>query len=396
MDDKPEKENGQPSVEELITGIGKLVFKLNESVVSIDKRMKELEEKVPSLLEDSFKQLTSEVTRGNELLAELKETDSEEKSREEDEDEGEDVLLKGIQELKDEVSGVREDFSKAEKKLLETLEGAAKDAVGKDLFTDSLSDVSVTISDSLGSLEKKMEDLTEKSDEKREKTISDNLKPLSEDINDISSKMEKTGESIGEKLEEIKESTAEEVAAIDSSVKARAQEQEEKLEKMRELLSLHSVEVKDNRVRNLNRTAVIHYNNAEYDEAMSALEEALELNPESSEILANIAYIEASQGDLDKAEEHFRKALETDPELEPALSGLGTVLVMSGRAGDSIDFLKKYLDGDTPPSTGILIALSRAYAAQENHEKALSLLEKAEENAPGHPELEQELAKYRD
>lgn len=395
MDDKPEKENGQPSVEELITGIGKLVFKLNESVVSIDKRLEELEEKVPSLLEDSFRQLTSEVTRGNELLAELGETEANDESSKK-EDEGEDVLLKGLEEIRDEVSGVRKDFSEAERKLLDTLEETAKNAVDKDMFTNSLSDTSVTVSDSVGSLEKKMEDLAEKSDEKRDKSISDNLKVISEGIDEISSKMDETEENIGEKLEEIRESTAEEVSAIDSGLKASAKEQEEKLEKMKELLSLHSVEVNDNRVRNFNRSAVIHYNNAEYGEAISALEQALELDPESSEILANIAYVEASQGKLDDAEEHFRKALETDPELEPALSGLGTVLVMSGRAEDSIDFLKKYLDGNTPPSTGILIALSRAYAAQDNHEKALSLLQRAEENAPGHPELEQELAKYRD
>ena len=68
---------------------------------------------------------------------------------------------------------------------------------------------------------------------------------------------------------------------------------------------------------------------------------------------------------------------------------------MGGRASDTIEFLQRYLDEGAEASTSILIALSRAYASLDNHAKALELLENAEKTAPGHPELEQELAKYR-
>ena len=50
MADKPEVENTDNTMEELITGIGKLVYKLNESVVNIDTRIEKLETGVSSLL----------------------------------------------------------------------------------------------------------------------------------------------------------------------------------------------------------------------------------------------------------------------------------------------------------------------------------------------------------
>ena len=90
------------------------------------------------------------------------------------------------------------------------------------------------------------------------------------------------------------------------------------------------------------------------------------------------------------------EVIEINPELEPAISGLGTVLVITGRSGETIDFLQKHLNEDSEASSSIMIALSRAYVSQGDHAKALAILEKAEKVAPGHPELEQELAKYRD
>jgi tetratricopeptide (TPR) repeat protein len=267
--------------------------------------------------------------------------------------------------------------------------------VDRKMFTDTLNDLSVMVSESSKSMEETITKVIGESGENRDKALVENVGTLSQGIKDIADLMDKAREGIGKKLEEIQTDTAKEVAAIEEKVVAGTEEQKEQLQQMRELLSLHSVEVQDTRVRELNRSAIVHFNNAEYDQALAELKEALELSPESSELLANMAHIEASQGNLKEAEEHFREALKQDPDMEPAISGLGTVMVMAGRPGDTIDLLQKYLNEGSDASTGILIAMSRAYAAQDNHAKALSLLEMAEQAAPGHPELEQELAKYR-
>ncbi len=361
MDDKPEVENTDHTMEELITGIGKLVYKLNESVVNIDTRIEKLETAFSSLLLEKFDGMTGELVKSNELLA-----------------------------------GMRKDFSGGQEKLLKALIEGPEDSIKKELFTKEFAEVSHLITESVSSIQKTVTDVIGQSNENRGVIFSENIKILTDGMGEISSKMDQSRDVIQEKLVEIKTSTAEDVSSISNSVKESTEAQKEQLEQMKDLLSLHSVEVKDNRVKNLNRSAIVHFNNAELDQACSDLREAIELSPDSPELLANMAHIEASQGKLTEAEEHFRKALEINPELEPAISGLGTVLVITGRSGDTIDFLQKHLNEDSNASASIMIALSRAYVSQGDHAKALAVLEKAEKTSPGHPELEQELAKYKD
>ncbi|MCK4806277.1 MAG: tetratricopeptide repeat protein [Candidatus Aegiribacteria sp.] len=403
MADKPEVENTDHTTEELITGIGKLVYKLNESVTNIDMRIEKLETDISSLLIEKFESVTAELVKSNELLAGLGKSATVVDTTETDESvSGESTglpangLIEKLDELKLEVAGIREDLGSAEEKFLKVLAEGPEDSIKKELFSKELSEVSLMITESASSIQKTINYVIGQSDENRGIILSENLKVFSDGIGEISSKMDKAKDSIQEKLKDIQVSTVEEVVSISSSVKESTEAQKEQLEQMKDLLTLHSVEVKDNRVRNLNRSAIVHFNNAEFDQALSELKDAIELSPESSELLANMAHIEASQGKLEEAEEHFRKALEINPELEPAISGLGTVLVITGRAGDTIDFLQRYLDEDSKASTSIMIALSRAYVSQGDHAKALAVLEKAEKIAPGHPELEQELAKYRD
>ncbi len=405
MGDVPEAENTEHSMIELITGIGKLVYKLNESLDSIDKRVEKFESGISSLLEEKFDSLRSELVKSNELLAGFGNSvpaGGTEKDEIEKPVPGEssDVtvnngLIEKLDELKAEITGIREDLTGAEKKFLKTLTEGPENSVKKKLLTEELTKVTVLISESASTMQKTVTDAIGQSDENRKLLFSEGISPLSDELIKISSKLDKASESVEKKLDKIQSSTVSEVGTISASVKENSEAQKEQLQQMKELLTLHSVEVQDNRVRSLNRSAIVHFNNAEYDQSLSVLREALELSPESSELLANMAHIEASMGQLEKAEEHFKQALKINPDLDPAISGLGTVMLISGRAGDTIDFLQKYLKEGSDTSTGVMIALSRAYAAQDNHAKALELLEKAEKIAPGHPELEQELAKYR-
>ncbi len=360
MDDKPETESTDHSMVELITGIGKLVYKLNESVMNIDLRIEKLETSISSLLLEKFESLTAELIKSNELLG-----------------------------------GIREYLGSSEENLLKVLAEGPENSIKKEQLTKEMSEVSMKITESASAIQETVKEVIGQSDENRGAVLIENLKVLSDGIGEISSKMDSARDSIQEKIKDIQASTVEEVVSISGSVKESTEAQKEQLEKMKDLLTLHSIEVKDNRVKNLNRSAIVHFNNAEFDQAFSDLNEAIELSPDNPELFANMAHIEASQGKLAEAEEHFRKALEINPELEPAISGFGTVLLINGRPGDTIDFLQKYLNEDSEASTGIMIALSRAYVSQGDHAKALAALEKAEKIAPGHPELEQELAKYR-
>lgn len=394
MSDTPETDSNEISMQELVQGIGRLVIRLNDSVVRVDQRIEKLETGLSSLLEQNFRAITEELSKTNELLAGMAPESMKASGNGSTEGPVEGTLDK-LDELKVELTGIREAMAGTEEKLLSVLRDGPEDLVGKEMFNTTLNDLSVMVSESTRSLEETVSKVVEESGAEREKVLSKNVKLISDGLAEISGRMDQAREAIGEKLEEIESRTAEEVASIGEKVKETSQSQNEQLDSMRELLSLHSVEVRDNRVRELNRSAIVHFNNAEYRQAMSDLKEALELSPESSELLANMAHIEAFQGNLEEAEATFKKALEIDPDLEPAISGLGTVMVMSGRPGDTIDFLSRHLDGGSDASTGVLIALSRAYAAQDDHAKALSLLERAEAAAPGHPELEQELARYR-
>lgn len=404
MGDVPETENTEHSMIELITGIGKLVYKLNESLVSIDKRVEKFETGISSLLEEKFDSLKSELVKSNELLAGSGKsiaaagTDKDKTEKPVPGDSSEvpaNGLIEKLDELKTEITGIREDLTSAEGKFLKTLTEGPENSVKKELLTEELTKVTVLISESASTMQKTVTDAIGQSDENRKLLFSEGLSPLSDELGKISSKLDKASKSVEKKLEKIQASTVSEVGTISASVKENSEAQKEQLQQMKELLTLHSVEVQDNRVRSLNRSAIMYFNNAEYDQSLSVLKEALELSPDSSELLANMAHIEASMGQLEQAEEHFRQALEINPDLDPAISGLGTVMLMSGHASATIDFLQKYLEEGSDASTGVMIALSRAYAAQDNHVKALELLEKAEKVAPGHPELEQELAKYR-
>lgn len=405
MSDKPENGSNEISMQELVQGIGRLIIKLNESVQKVDKRVESLESGLSTLLEENFKAVTAELARSNELLSNISAAPAPPAIAGEEAGTGTPVaarppeptegMIEKLDELKEELSGLRKDLGDAEGKLLKALAEGPEDAVGRELFSSSLSDISVMVSESSKSLEESISRIVGESAENRDKALSESMGTLSGDLREISGKMDKARDDIESTLEEIRTDTVREVSAIQEKVTESAASQSEELEKMKELLALHSVEVQDNRVRDLNRRAIVHFNNAEYGQAMSDLREALELSPESPELLANMAHIEASQGNLEEAEENFRKALELDPKLEPAISGLGTLMVIAGRPEDGIDFLQKFLEDGSDASTGVMIALSRAYAAQDNHARALELLERAHQAAPGHPELEQELAKYR-
>lgn len=302
------------------------------------------------------------------------------------------TIVESIRERVAGLDGVLINLSEATKSF------GAQQSEGFDVkaLSDELEKVTAAMGDTSGRLETAIKEAMERSDGNLAGILEEKLGPIATAVTGIESGLGSARESLDEKLDGMSRSTVEKVDEISRTVMETAGEQRENLESMRELLTLHSVELNDSQVRDLNRRAVIFFNNGEYDMAAGALNEAMGLAPESPELLANMAHVCAARGDLDSAEENFRKALQADPGLEPALSGLGTLLVHTGRPEETIEFLTGFFNEGVEPSVDVMLAMSRAYAATGRHSDAVSLLEKAAEAAPGHPGVEQELAQYRE
>jgi len=162
---------------------------------------------------------------------------------------------------------------------------------------------------------------------------------------------------------------------------------------MVDLTSKFADRAQEDRIVDLNSRAVAHYNRGEYAEAGAIFKEAITLSPGNSELLCNYAHVLSAQDDLKGAEELFRKALGESPELEPALSGLGMIMVKTGRAEETIEFLKSTILSGTP-GVRTTIAYARALADVERHDESVQLLETCLKGAPDNPEIKDELARY--
>jgi len=162
---------------------------------------------------------------------------------------------------------------------------------------------------------------------------------------------------------------------------------------MVDLTARFTDQAEEDRVKSLNTSAVNHFNRGEFPESETLFQEALEIAPDSEELLCNFAYLKAAMEKIEESEELFRKALKINPELEVAVSGLGMLMVKTGRSEETIEFLKNIiLNGE--PSVRTVVAYTRALAALGQHDKAVELLESTQKAVPNNPDILVELAKY--
>lgn len=226
-------------------------------------------------------------------------------------------------------------------------------------------------------------------------------------VKEVPDKIEKMGENLSEVMKSLSETTG---AMLDKTEKnitesnSSLEKIEKELEKglklntdmtsqMVDLTTRFADRAEEDRIFDLNTRAIGHFNRGEYTESESLFSQALNLSPDNSELLCNTAHLKTAMEDMDEAERLFRKALEISPDLEPAVSGLGMLMVSTGRAEETIEFLKKALaDGD--PSVRTAIAYARALTALDQHDKAVDLLETSLRAAPDNHDLLEELAKY--
>lgn len=226
-------------------------------------------------------------------------------------------------------------------------------------------------------------------------------------VKEVPEKIEKMGDDLSAAMKNLSETadtmlnnTEKNISESNSSLQKIKKELEKGLKlntdmtsQMVDLTAKFTSKAEEDRITDLNTRAITHFNHGEYPESETLFSQALNLSPENSELLCNTAHLKAAMEDMEEAEKLFRKALEVSPDLEPAISGLGMLMVSTGRAEETIEFLKSSLT-EGNPSVRTTIAYARALTALDKHDKAVEMLETTLRAAPDNHDLLDELAKY--
>ncbi len=81
----------------------------------------------------------------------------------------------------------------------------------------------------------------------------------------------------------------------------------------------------------------------ELNNALIALEKAVDLDPLSAEAQNNLGIVLGKLGDYNKAEEHHRQAIELMPELIPAYTNLGSIFLDQSKYQEALELYKKVI-----------------------------------------------------
>jgi tetratricopeptide (TPR) repeat protein len=167
-------------------------------------------------------------------------------------------------------------------------------------------------------------------------------------------------------------------------------------------------------------------NQRKFDEAIKEYKQALEFDPDSSEILSKLAYLyvqtnrmpeavedaqkaiqknpankeayrmlgqiylekvytkDPSKEDLEKAIEQFREVYRLDPEDDTNLLTLGQLYAQSNQPDQAVEMLAKYIQIN-PDSPSAVLSLSNAFQQLNKPEEALKVLNKFLETDPDNP-----------
>jgi TolB-like protein/class 3 adenylate cyclase/Tfp pilus assembly protein PilF len=117
------------------------------------------------------------------------------------------------------------------------------------------------------------------------------------------------------------------------------------------------------------------------DEARSAAERALALDPDLGEAEVSLGFLAFSEWSWEEAERHYRRGLELSPGYAGGHHWFGTHLMRTGRHDDAVVPLRRALSLD-PLSLPIQMALATAYLFGDRLEEALDVCRKAIELDP--------------
>lgn len=121
------------------------------------------------------------------------------------------------------------------------------------------------------------------------------------------------------------------------------------------------------------------------EEAIGALQKAVEVNPKDVDVRLNLAYAYDRQGRVDDAILQYQKAIELNPRDSVARNNLGVLYNKTGHYDEAIRELEKSLEIDPKSATGpknLETAKKNQSVIQERERK----IAEAVKNAGAHPE----------
>jgi tetratricopeptide (TPR) repeat protein len=127
----------------------------------------------------------------------------------------------------------------------------------------------------------------------------------------------------------------------------------------------------------------IYLRQKKYAEAAEAYQKALRLEPNATDVLYNLAFIDYTTGKLDRAEEEYRKVMAADPSLPLAYLHLGEIAFKKNDAAKTIQLLTQgmpHFDRDT--RLAALHTLGRAQIARGDRAGAHTTYEEIAREQP--------------
>ena len=108
-----------------------------------------------------------------------------------------------------------------------------------------------------------------------------------------------------------------------------------------------ALELEPDHVSAMTNLGVAYYNNGQLDEAVAEYQKALEVAPEDEAIHSNLAAAYVQQGKLEEALASYTRAVELEPTLSQAYFGLGVVYMQTERTEDAIQAFENFQKYDT-------------------------------------------------
>lgn len=111
-------------------------------------------------------------------------------------------------------------------------------------------------------------------------------------------------------------------------------------------------------------------NQRRYDEALSNLLKAIEIDPNYPEAHINLGFLYEKQGETEKAVEQLRKAIQINPYFAKAYSNLGVALLKQNKTDEALKNFQQALQVD-PNLTAAYINIAAALTEQNKLEEAI-------------------------
>lgn len=146
--------------------------------------------------------------------------------------------------------------------------------------------------------------------------------------------------------------------------------------------------------RHHNEKGLVLFYRGVFSAALDHFFKALELEPQSAEILNNIGYAYLKKKEYNKAEEYFKKALDIFPDFSEAYNNLGLLYMDNSKYELAIENIKKAVTL-FPDFAEAYYNLGNAHQSADNIDEAIENWNKAVEINPFHEEAKEKIKLFK-